>query len=150
MLFMLLNKSQTQYARIPLSAFNRLLKENVVAEVELEGDKVLGELREPRPVGEKGEQVEKFQASLPAGTSANWQFTSWLLSNAGDARVTVSQDANLLLNIIMPLIPWLLIFGFIWFILFRQLRPSGTAQSKAPLKVFVVNQAGQQDEEASK
>ena len=31
-------------------------------------------------------------------------------------------QSNLLMNILLPLVPWLLIFGFVWFFVFRQLR----------------------------
>ena len=37
-----------------------------------------------------------------------------------------------LLNIVLPLIPWLLIFGFIWFFVFRQLRKSSVIAGAKP------------------
>src|SRR5436190_24063271 len=50
MLFMLLNKSQTQYARIALSDFWSRLEGDKVATLTIEQDKVLGEFRELEPV----------------------------------------------------------------------------------------------------
>jgi hypothetical protein len=41
----------------------------------------------------------------------------------------------------VPLIPWLLIFGFIWFFVFRQLRMQGV-RGQQPTPVYVVNSAG--------
>src|SRR5207247_1206744 len=41
--------------------------------------------------------------------------------------VKVENNTNLILQVLLPLIPWLLIFGFIWFFVFRQLRNSASA-----------------------
>src|SRR5256885_9766773 len=86
MLFMLLQKNQTQYAHITLSDFSKCLKADQVASVSIEADKLLGELREPQPIGEKGEKVGKFQTDLPANTSADFRLTEWILTNAGTAK----------------------------------------------------------------
>ena len=40
-------------------------------------------------------------------------------------------NQNLLSTILIPLIPWLLIFAFIWFFVFRQLRNSAGAGTAA-------------------
>ena len=50
---------------------------------------------------------------------------------------------NLLLNILVPLIPWLLIFFFIWFFVFRVLRRAQTTPAE-PMRVIVVNPPGGQ------
>src|SRR5436190_5649959 len=126
MLFMLLNKSQTQYARIALSDFWSRLEGDKVATLTIEGDKVLGEFRELEPVGEKGERVGKFQTEMPTG-SVTWEFVRDVLAKRGMAKVVIENNQNLVLNILVPLIPWLLIFGFIWFFVFRQLRNSAGA-----------------------
>jgi cell division protease FtsH len=39
-----------------------------------------------------------------------------ILDKRGNAQVSFRNNQNLLLNILVPLIPWLLIFGFIWFL----------------------------------
>ena len=62
----------------------------------------------------------------PNATS-NWDFTAWLLDHRGTADVKVDNNQNLLINMLLPMIPWLLIFGFIWFFVFRQLRNSAGA-----------------------
>jgi ATP-dependent Zn protease len=66
---------------------------------------------------------------------SNWDFVRWLLENSrGTATVEIRNANNVLVNILLPLIPWLLIFGFIWFFVFRQLRKTScikTAQAVA-------------------
>ena len=127
MLFMLLSKSQAQYARVALSDFYSRLETDKVANFTIEGDRVLGEFREPEPVGERGERVGKFQTEFPTGSLQTYDGVRDLLAKRGNAKVKVENNQNVLLNIIVPLIPWLLIFGFIWFFVFRQLRNSAGA-----------------------
>jgi ATP-dependent Zn protease len=68
---------------------------------------------------------------------ASWGFIQWLLDNRGMAEIGCSSSQNLVLQVILPFIPWLLIFGFIWFFIFRRFRAqSGRA---APMPVVVVN-----------
>ena len=49
------------------------------------------------------------------------------MNKRGDTKVEAKNQSNLLMNILLPLVPWLLIFGFIWFFVFRQLRNSAGA-----------------------
>src|SRR4051812_32199937 len=127
MLFMLLNKSGAQYASVPVSEVFKQLKEDKVKEVTIDGDKLTGEFREPQAVGEKNERITKFQTALPVNSSTDFATLRYLIDNAQNAKVNVENSPNLLINILVPLIPWLLIFGFIWFFVFRQLRNSAGA-----------------------
>lgn len=147
MLFLLLNKNQSQYAPISLSDFDASLKKDEVRHVTIGNDNLYGEFRTPQAVGSRGEKVERFRVELLSGTSSQWIFTEWLLDNRGSAQVYIDKSENLLMQFILPLIPWLLIFGFIWFFVFRRLKPAG-AQTGDPLRVFVVNQPGQPDIES--
>jgi cell division protease FtsH len=49
------------------------------------------------------------------------------MKQRGATKVEAKNQSNLLMNILLPLVPWLLIFGFIWFFVFRQLRNSAGA-----------------------
>src|SRR5438552_9013191 len=97
------------------------MKVDRVAYLDIGKDELFGEFRRPQVL--RGEQIAKFRVPLPEGTTSNWAFTQWLIENRGDAGLGVRDGGqNLLVNIFVPLIPWLLIFGFIWFFVFRQLR----------------------------
>jgi ATP-dependent Zn protease len=123
---------------VPLSFVEEQLTSGNVKRVDVEHDQLSGELAAPRSWD--GKSVEAFRTTLPEGTTAQWNFTQWLLANRHDAIVNVRNQSNLVLNILVPLIPWVLIFGFIWFTVFRQLRSQQkAAYTGDALRVHVVN-----------
>jgi len=134
MLFLLLNKPSNKYTSIPLSAFQERLADGAVMSVTIQGDEVIGTFRSSQAVMGVG-NVTDFRVALPAGTGTNWEFVHWLLENRKDATVQVDNNSNLLVNILTPLVPWLLIFGFIWFFVFRQLR---NISSRPPQPVYLI------------
>jgi hypothetical protein len=106
--------------------------------VTVETDLLFGEFRQPETTGNQGERVQKFQVALPAGSTGNWAFMQWLLDNRQNAMVRVENNPNWLFQVLIPLIPWLLIFGFIWFFVFRNLRKMQTVDPNAPRPVYLV------------
>src|SRR5207302_11272517 len=100
---------------------NRLLKSDDVDWVNISKDRLLGEFHKPQTI--RNERIGKFSVRLPEGTTANWQFTQWLLINASDAGVGVdTNNSSKLISFINPLIPWVFIFFFVWFFIVRQIR----------------------------
>ena len=91
MLFMLLNKGSSQYALISIDEFTSRLKNDRVAVVTVETDRVFGEFRQDDEVS-SGERVRRFQVQLPAGTTQNWTFMQWLLDNRHNAMVRVENN----------------------------------------------------------
>ena len=112
---------------IHLGEFTTLLKDNKVQTVTIDGDELEGTLVAKEHVAGVPEPVLDFRCMIGPNATSNWDFTKWLLDNRGDADVTVDNNQNLLINMLLPLIPWVLIFGFIWFFVFRQLRNSAGA-----------------------
>ena len=140
--FVLLNANPRPAGQfeIPLSVFQAELAADNVERVDVGTDLLTGKLRTQRTI--ENQPVIQFRTPLPANTTAGWNFTEWLLENRRNAVVGVRNDQNLLLNILVPLIPWLLIFGFIWFFVFRQLR--GAQAGREPMRVVVVNSPSEQ------
>src|SRR3954471_22172128 len=95
MLFMLLNKNQTQYSHIAFSDFMSRLEADKVAELTIEGDKVHGEFRGTETIGEKGEGVGKFQTDLPTG-AINWDFVRDIYAKRGSAKIKIENNQNIL------------------------------------------------------
>jgi ATP-dependent Zn protease len=135
MLFMLLNKTNTQYTQIPFSEFQSRLLDDKVKRVVLQGDEIVGEFRNPETVPYVTGGVTKFRTAVPTGMSADWSYLQWMLDHRGSAIIEVENNQNLLVNLIVPLVPWLLIFGFIWFFVFRQLRGMS---NRPPQPVYLV------------
>jgi ATP-dependent Zn protease len=135
-LFLLLNKNERRHSQMALSDFRDQLFAGNVAWVTVGNDGLYGELEQALPHADT--TVQAFRVELPPGTTANWNFTLWLLENRNGATIDVNNSNSLLMSILVPLIPWLLIFGFIWFFVFRQLRNAGQ-RPKEPLPVIVVN-----------
>jgi ATP-dependent Zn protease len=90
-----------------------------VASIAIEGPSISGHFNGTETI--RGMSIRAFHTQIPK-EAVGWQFTQWLLEHRGNAIVNVDNNANVLLDILVPLIPWLLIFGFIWFFVFRQLR----------------------------
>jgi len=135
MLFVLLKTSQANVADISLDNFEQQLLSNNVSSVRLDADELTGFFVTP-PRGLPG--MTKFRATLPQGLSGNWSFVEWLLDNRGPATITATNSQNVLLQVILPFIPWLLIFGAVWFFLFRQLRKNA-GHAPRPTPVVIVD-----------
>jgi len=129
LLFMLLNKTSNQYTQIPVSEFESRLVEDKVRKVVVQGDELTGEFRNAETIPSVTGNVTKYRVVYPSGTFANGgpQFR-WIMDHKASAVVEAENNQNLLINILVPLIPWLLIFGFIWFLVTRSLRGACRAQ----------------------
>jgi ATP-dependent Zn protease len=127
LLFLLLSsRPTTSNARIiPLSEFADRLEGKQIHRVVVERDELRGTCIPPRSSYSQPDGVP-FRTALPPGMGENWGFLQWLLANRGNAEVVVrNTDNNYVINILLPVIPWLLIFFFLWFFVFRQRRKTG-------------------------
>jgi cell division protease FtsH len=127
-LFILLNRSRPAHSEVTLGDFRTELLANNVKNVTLEGDELRGEFVNPvQYPGRTGGGVRKFRATVPPGALSQ-ELLVWILANAPPrTEIGAENSQNLLMTILVPLIPWLLIFGLIWFFIFRQLRNSANA-----------------------
>jgi ATP-dependent Zn protease len=120
---------------IPLSVFRTELQNDNIAEIVIDGDLLRGRFVKPAQVGTPAATATTFRVELPSGTSQNWNFVSWLLASGSTATIRVENNQNLLINLLLPLVPWLMIFVFIWFFVFRQLRKHPVGK---PMPVYIV------------
>jgi len=130
LLFMLLSqRAPAQRGQlVPLSEFTTRLTSGQVRRLSVGSDEIRGEFNSAQSLP-GGQSAVEFRTPLPPGAADSWPFIEWLLANRGGAVVSVeSQSQSLVANILLPVIPWLLIFGFIWFFVFRQLRHAGRSQ----------------------
>lgn len=124
-LFMLLRtQSPRPPASIPVSQFMQDVRDGRVASVRIDADTLHGRYVAPM-TGPGGVPVGRFRTHLPPGTTADFQFLDWLnRAGKGSATIEVGEERqNLLLSVLIPLVPWILIFGFVWFLV-RRARPA--------------------------
>jgi ATP-dependent Zn protease len=121
------------YRDVSLSDFHSQLLANNVIWLQLDGDSIEGQFG---PIGIAGVPRGLFRTQVPVGTSGNWAFTQWILDHSGSARVTVNNNSSLLVNLVVPLIPWLLIFLFIWFFVFRRVMQIAKIKASAPANYY--------------
>jgi cell division protease FtsH len=126
MLFMLLSEGKKNEEKVKIGDFTTWLESGQVKSVTIESDEVHGELISAKSNTEN-KSFLYFHVEIPTGVTNDWAFTQWILEHKGSASIDVTNGNNVLINLIVPLVPWLLIFGFIWFFVFRQLRNSGGA-----------------------
>jgi cell division protease FtsH len=122
-LFLLLSNNRSAYTSISLSDVFSQFEAKNVANVVVENAQIKGKFK--TPVAFNSQQVSQFRAEIPPG-AAQGPFLISLMDHRNGADISAENSDNLILSIIVPLIPWLLIFGFIWFFVFRQLRNAGS------------------------
>jgi cell division protease FtsH len=122
MLFVLLQKGRGGATPIRADEFDTRFKAGLVKELTIEGDSVTGLFRDKQNIN--GQEVTAFRTEYPSGITTSFDFFRWIMDNRGTAAVKVENPNNTILTLLIPLIPWLLIIGFIWFFVFRQLRNS--------------------------
>jgi len=129
MLFILVKGSNTTQTLIPLSEFETALNEDKVASLTIDGDEVRGEFSDERSIADFPDKIKTFRTQYPTGTlsGGGGVYLARLRDIPSSAKVVAENSQNLVVNLLLPLIPWLLIFGFIWFFIFRQLRNSAGA-----------------------
>jgi ATP-dependent Zn protease len=136
MFFLLVRRQDTTYAQVSLTEFQRMLQANEIASLSIGDDGGWGTVSTTGIQMANGGLTTSFRAGAPNGASGNWGFIEWVLAHRGSATVYIDSQPNILMQIVLPLIPWLLIFGFIWFFVFRQLR-KGQAM-RQPIPVYQV------------
>jgi cell division protease FtsH len=125
-MFMFFQSHNRQYQDIPLSQFEQELQTHLVRTIDIEGDDIEGQYIHKMPVAGGG-GVEFFKTTVPTGTFQTSGYLRWVMDNRGATEVKVENNQNILINVLLPVVPWLLLFAVIYFVLFRQLRNSGGA-----------------------
>ncbi len=123
MLFLLLQtKHRSAGVQVPVSELFAQLNAGNVSEILVEGDTLRARLKGAVNYSTASGPTPFILADLPAGTAQSWKFIRELIYHQSAPAVRVENNNSVLLNVFIPLIPWLLIFLFIWFFVFRQLR----------------------------
>jgi cell division protease FtsH len=133
MTFMFFNSRSQNYVDVPLSLFDAQLsaKPPLINRIEIDGDDIQGQYVAKIQVKSTDGQTKStqfFRTTVPTGTFQNSSaFLTRILDHSGDADVQAYNNGNILINVLLPVVPWLLLFVVIYVVLFRQLRNSGGA-----------------------
>jgi ATP-dependent Zn protease len=133
LVFMWLKRQSPAYNTVPFSDFYDELMAGNVSRIIIDDNEITGRFTAPHRTG--GQVVTSFRTYLPSGVSGSWPFFQWVMENRRGATVAAEPNNNILVNFILPFIPWLLILAFIWFFVFRTLRN----RQNQPMPVVVVN-----------
>jgi ATP-dependent Zn protease len=128
MVFALLRQSNSQHTTISLSDFYAQMTSGNVAKVVIDEDRIEGDFKSPARLS--GTAVLNFRTYIPPGSAGT--MTQLLLQATPPIVVHVEPPNSVLNNFVLPIIPWILILGFIWFFVFRNLRRWGAQGSPVP------------------
>src|SRR6185437_12782979 len=132
-LIYVVSQKKAESTTIPFGEFLAMVDQGQVESLVVEGDTFTGKLRStdgraPLIHLKTGEvRVAKFQTEAPTGVINSWEFVEWLQKNRKTMSIDVQNTNGFWMQMVVPFIPWILIFAFVWFFVFRQLRNSAGA-----------------------
>ena len=124
MLIMLFNQTDRQVSRVAFSEFDQRLAEGQVKSMLIEGDEIQGEFRSPQTVTVDGKNVQatKFRTQAGIGGALSTEMETYIREHRNGASLEFRATQNLLINMFLPIIPWIVLIAFFWIFVFRQLR----------------------------
>ena len=136
LLYVWLRQQAPTSTTVPFSTFHRQVQSSNVLSVVMAGDEIHGQVRTAVSVGST--RVTRFHTLLPGGLGGSWEFNRYLLDSNPAIDVRVEPANNILVNFFLPLIPWVVIMGFVWLLIVRSTRRND-ALRRQPMPVVVVN-----------
>ncbi|MDB5328530.1 MAG: ftsH, partial [Phycisphaerales bacterium] len=131
LLFLYLNQQGRTVQDIDIRTYYEKQDSNQNAEERIVGEEVQGSLRKEEPAAADRPAYQKFRTTFPIMTTSDFNWQKNVLYGADGKlrlnKVNNENQNNLLLNILIPFVPWVIVFVVIWFIFIRQLRNSGGA-----------------------
>jgi cell division protease FtsH len=112
----MLNQGMSQPDTISISEFEVLLKNQEIETLTIKGEKVLG-------VRKANERTPKGEFEVLYGPVENETQQKWVQLMGGKEVRRV--EPSYWVQILITMLPWLFIFLFIWFVVFRQIRAAG-------------------------
>jgi len=123
---MLLNQpAVAPTADIAYSEFQGLVRSDSVTAVELRGRQVTGALEQARPLGSQGQSVKRFRTRLP--DFGGEDLLAVLDQHGVKVTVLPTEQENVLLRLLTLVLPWIILFGFFFWVYRRTSRMVGGA-----------------------
>ncbi len=120
-LLIFLQQSSQSSKPVPISEFLKYVEDQQVTALVIRSTegKLEGE-RKPNATDPPGVRAVYFTVAYPSA-AIDHAFIQQMREKLPDAKIEEKQQ-SLYLPILMSFLPWLLVFGFIWFFIFRQIR----------------------------
>jgi cell division protease FtsH len=128
MLMVMLSKSMGTANKISITEFWTHVDNGNVAEIRVKEKNVfVGKWYHP-PQTAANPASKTFECRYPSVGENFTDFEKEVVRRSGAKRPEIWDDQtnNLLLGFLLQVVPWLLLFGAVWFLLLRQLRQTGT------------------------
>ena len=121
-----LNDSLSPSHEFAINDFWKQVKNQNIDRVVIHEGGVVEGLMKQLPEGSPPNSSLQFRVDFPRGT-IDGEFLKELRESLPEDTVIKSQKPNQFLLVLVSTLPWLLVIGFIWFFVFRQLRNAGGA-----------------------
>ncbi|MFQ5491997.1 MAG: ATP-dependent zinc metalloprotease FtsH, partial [Phycisphaerae bacterium] len=121
MLLVMLNGPARSAKRISIDEFYTHLDNGEIKELVLREEALTGTLNPTQ--GSPTESPQRFEVPYPPN-AIDSEFITMLQRRSPQTQLT-KEPRSIWVNVLINLLPWLLIFAFIWFFVFRQLRNAG-------------------------
>ena len=122
LLVMLLTNNMEKRRQLTFNEFLTYVKNGQLESVQIKEDLIVGRLK---PEAREG-QAPDAQLSFEVRSFPQLVPTVVEELRKTDAEFEVQAGGNLFVQLLVSLLPWVLIFAFIWFFIFRQIRSAST------------------------
>jgi cell division protease FtsH len=122
MLVMLLTNQFPKNKSITLNDFLNYVHNNQIESVQIKEDQIVGRLKSDALQGQGPDASRRFEVRIHPELIA--EIVAELRKT--DATFDIKPASNLFVQLVVSLLPWLLIFAFIWFFVFRQIRSASS------------------------
>ena len=126
MLIVLLQQSRNSQHELTWNEFLPALQAGNVQTLVIEGDELTGKL--VKPISSQRAFTD-YRVTLPVGMSSDPALLFKLTDTAGlnATAISANNNSNLALQLLVPFVPWLIIFVFIYFFVFKPIRNNSGA-----------------------
>ncbi len=116
----LLKSSITTPDKLNISDFEKLVKNKEITSLTVKAEEGVIEGERTLTDGDSVDANPRFRVLYPI-EAIDRDFLVWLTTNLPDAQIEAEKPSQFLM-LLINMLPWILIFAFIWFFVFRQIR----------------------------
>jgi len=122
LLVMMVMGQMDDRAKLSMDEFMTELQSGNISRITFQGDRITGERKQV----DNANEPKKFEVEWPA-QAIDSKFVTYVTEQAqkSGAEVKTDNSSGVFFQVLINIVPWILVFAFIWFFVFRQLRGFG-------------------------